>query len=464
MKKLLLILSLAIVSFQTASAQQFRSKTDERFELTSIMFAIAGAQEYSQCAIPSYREDIAVLKERFEMSEPIDFVRELRQYSIGYNAVSTAADMMEIKGGKIRLQPRYDISKVLEHEPRWNEPLFTEYLEMVNLFYKQSKFKKFYKEHAELYRLAEERMDRVLAGMNLDWFGSFYGKPLDPSLHVYVSLNNGPSNYATPSGVLIGTAVDEAGKPAFNPVGAAMLLIHEFGHHYANSIFDTWYPQMEPAAGKIYPYIQQKMARNAYGDAKTSTLEWFNNLCMLMYFKEHAPHQYLEHLTRDNMGRGWIWMDRSVALMDEFYSDRTHYPHIEDFMPCIVEHLDQVAGGIESMIAEREARMPYVTDVSPARGSDLAGVTEIVIAFSEPMYPMNGLTWVDDKAVKSMDFVTAAEWSADGLTWTLRLDPTKVEEGNVYGLKFMLDAFASKAHNLPLRETEDLIYDTTKKQ
>jgi CRISPR/Cas system CSM-associated protein Csm2 small subunit len=462
MKKLI-ILSFALLSVGTTFAQQLHSKVEERFELTSIMFAIAGAQEYSQCAIPSYKEDIAALTERFAASEPIDYVRELRQYGIGYDAVSTVADMMEIKNGKVRLQSRYDIAKISERDSRWNEVLLAKYLEMVNLFYKQSRFDRFFEDHAGLYRLAEERMDRMLAGVKTDWFESFYGRPLDPSLRVYISLNNGPSNYATPSGVLIGTAVDEAGQPAFNPVGATMLIIHEFGHHYVNSMIDTRWPQMEAVANKIFSHVQQQMARNAYGTAKITMVEWLNNLFMLMYFKEHTP-QYVDYFTRDFVNRGWVWMDRSVALTEEFYADRERYPHIEDFMPRLVEHLDEVAENIGSMIAEREALLPRVVDVSPARGSDITGVTEIVITFSEPMHRMHGFTQADDQEVKQMDFVTGAEWSTDGLRLTFRLDPTKAAEESVYGFKFMYEGFASVANNLPLRgDTEDLIFKTAKK-
>ena len=146
--------------FNVQSYSQIISKVDERFELTSIMFALAGVPEYCECAIPSYVEDIITELAPYEFTEPINYIRELNtMHAIGYNNVSTTAEMLEIKNGKIRLQPQFDISQISKYDSQWNEELFAKYLKMINQFYKESNFHKFYKDHKELYDIATNRMN-----------------------------------------------------------------------------------------------------------------------------------------------------------------------------------------------------------------------------------------------------------------------------------------------------------------
>ena len=40
--------------------RQIQTKVDERFELTSIAFMLAGAPEYNQCGVRSYKQDIKI--------------------------------------------------------------------------------------------------------------------------------------------------------------------------------------------------------------------------------------------------------------------------------------------------------------------------------------------------------------------------------------------------------------------
>ncbi len=462
MKKLLVPLTFVLVFIAQSGFGQLQAKVDERFELTSIMFALAGAQEYSQCAIPSYRQDIAALAAEHNLAEPIEFIRDLREHHpIGYNAVSTTADMLEIVDGRVRLQAQYDISKIAEADQRWNEALFAEYLEMVNLFYKRSDFHTFFTDHGELYRTAEERMNALLAHIHTEWFESFFGKPFDPALRVYVSLTNGPSNYAVPDGILIGSGSDAEGLPFFGQ-GMLSIVLHEFGHHFTNPIVEAHWPRLEAAAEKIYPHVAEQMYANAYAGARTTMGEWMNNLFVLMYYREYAP-DWISVFTADFMSRGFLWMERGVAFMDNFYMDRDRYPTIDAFMPRLAEHLNESADNIEAIIGEYDASLPYVVEVTPERGSEISGPTQIVITFSEPMaVGNNGFSYPTGDDVAPMEFVTGVIWSDDGLQITLLLDPSQAEAEGVYGLSFLHWAFRSQRGFQLKNNNEDLIYKVIK--
>ena len=460
MKKQFLVIVILILITKIGICQ-IHSKTDERFELTSIMFALAGAQEYCQCEIPSYWRGIEGLAIEYDSLAPINFIRELRKSNaIGYNAVSSTADILEIKNGKISLKSQYDISKISEIDSRWTEDLFADYIKMLNIFYAESKFNLFFESHRGLYAVAEQRMDEQLKKVNMTWFESFYGKSLDTSsLTVYVSLTNGPSNYAVPSGILIGAGSDSEGNPYFGE--GISLLIHEFGHHYTNPIFATYWPQMEAAAKKIYPYVEAKMLENAYSGAKDMMGEWLNNLFMLMYYKENDDI-WLRTLSETYASRGFVWIIPTVDYMMNFYNNRNQYPTINDFMPQLVVYINELADNIESIIQDYVEKQPYVVDVSPSRGSTISGITEVVITFSEPMRNQNGFDYLEDENIKPMEFVVGAKWSEDGLYLTLQLDATQGTPNCLYGLRFLPWAFVSQRGIHLNDKNEGIVYKIIK--
>lgn len=458
------ICNIFIVLFLSSNVCYSQAKVDEKFELTSIMFALAGVPEYCQCQIPSYWEDIGKELTPYELTEPIHYIRELNQrHGIGYNAVSSTAEMLEIVDGKVRLQPRYDISEIAKFSSRWNEELFAKYIDMVNVFYKQSNFHQFFESHRGLYAVAERRMDELLESINYQWFRSFFGNTVENKIPVYVSICNGPNNYAMPEGVLIGMYGDSEGMPFPTSDNTLFVLVHEFGHHYTNALSSKYWPQMQEAADAMYPYVREPLYRAAYGDPYTAMVEWLNNLFTLMYYRE-TDNDYLEKETMYMTEKGFIWMQRSVEFMDNFYAHRDRYPYIEDFMPQLIGFLYYTADNYEQVIREYENRKPYITNLYPAMGSDISGFDEVIIDFSEPMLGSYGFygTGTDDPAVEPLYFHEVV-WSADKRQATLKLLPDMFRPGRVYGLQLNPIGFIS-AKYFPLDDgSKNLLYNTKSK-
>ena len=444
MKKLFVVCICLLFAVENGHAQ-LRSRVDERFELTSIMFALAGAPEYCSIGIPSYLQDIIDELTPYQESEPINYVRVLNQrYLIGYNAVSGTAAMMEIVDGEVRLQPQYDVADVVKYDNRWTEELFTTYLEMVNRFYRESDFHAFFTAHRPLYDEVTAQMDALLDGTVPDWFRSFFGKPLAGDIEVYVSLTNGPSNYAIPGGILIGSGTGVGnGQPYIDGFNAPFLVIHELSHHYTNPLFLEWWPRIEPAANVIYPHIADMMRTIGYGDASSALCEWMNDLFVIMYMTE-TGNENIPMYTALEMNKGFFWMERSVDFMRNFYADRERYPHVGDFMPQLVAFINYIADNFDLVLAEYENRRPYITNVYPAVGSDISGFEEIVITFSEPMFPSWGFngTGTDDPTVECLPF-DKVTWSEDGMRVTLCLQQEELKEDTRYGVYLRPSFFGS---------------------
>lgn len=466
MKKIVFLL-LVLVSITNSCFGQIRAKVDERFELTSIAFMLAGAPEYCDCRISSYKQDIEDRLGKYRSSESIKFMRELNQsHEIGYNAITNVADLLQIKNGIISLQPQYDISKISERDSRWNESLMTKYIVMLNRFYKESKFKRFFSDHSKLYQVAEERMNTLLDGIATGWFEDFFGTSLEAlSLEVYISLANGPNNYAVGNSVLIGLYEDEEGLPNPNDSVTTPMLIHEWGHHFTNPIALDYWPQLEKAAEQIYPRVESVMNQFGYSGAQAMVIEWLNNLFSIMYYRETAP-QYVPSKTAHSMFTGFIWIDRNVSFMADFYANRNLYPHIEEFMPQLVAFFDYVAQQFDIIYREYKNGYPFITNIYPAFGTDITGFDQIVITFSKPMLGSWGVqgTGTDDENVKGLyEVIDEIVWSEDYMQAYLLLNKEKVEPNQIYGLRLFPSGFYS-ANYFPLDEMcANLLFNTGQK-
>lgn len=430
---------------------------DERFELTSITFALAGVPEFCESKVPSYLQDIDNYFTPYELTEPINYVRKLNQeYYIGYNAVSDITNLLEIKKGKIILKS--DLSILDEMGSRWNKELLTEYVKMLNRFYKESKFNVFFNNHKELYKIAEQRMGEYFANMNLnEWLNSFYGKEMDQNQNIYISLVNGRHNYAFPGGVIIGVAGDGNGMPAPN-LQSLPILVHEILHHYTNYVFFTFWDEMKDAADKIYPFVNSKMSKIAYGNSQTMVLEWLNHLFVAMYLK-HINYETAEFDIAQNMQKGFIWMQRSIEFMDYFHLNRERYASIEDFMPQLISFLEYIANNFELVIKEYENLNPFITNIFPAPGSDLTGFDEVIITFSKPMNSSYGFCGVpSDCEPLPVDF-NNLKWSDNKCSFIMKLNSKTEKHDCKYGVKLNPYAFqSSKYYNLNRNVDCDIVF------
>lgn len=447
------------------SLAQLTARIDPRFELTSIAFRLAGAREYAQCGVPEYARDIDNHFLPYAEHPLISFIQQIRHdYGIGYNAVSTSTDWLAMENGQVVLQPGYELSDIAKADPRWTEPVFRRYLTLLDSFYRDTGFQEFYDAHRALYLYAEGQLDTLLSGLDTEWFERFYGKPFGTP-DVFIGLCNGPSNYALPErmrksgyGIIVGCGCDQEGKPFYHPLFLTIVL-HEFCHNYSNPLSEQYWPQMEQAADSIYVHVTDQMARLAYGNAHDMTGEWFNNLCMLMYYREVQP-EWLDYLITNYQQNGFVWMRRATDLMDEFYANRERYPHIGDFMPRIAQCFRTAAEEFDTVQEEFRRSRPYVAEVTPASGSTVSAdeaLTRITVRFSEPMFAgMYGATWIERADVDKIPLEGGCYWQ-DEYTLVYPLKTTSLEKNKTYGLKLLGQAFNSRKR-YPMAEDFEITF------
>lgn len=419
------------------------SKVDERFELTSIAFRLADADEYVNNQLEEYMSHVDSYFAKNKKHALITYIKTLRETQyIGYDAVASSTSLLEVVNGKIRLSPYADISKYIESDSRWTEESLNKYVSLLNKFYKDTKFRNFYKQHAELYKQAEQNLNILLADVNTDWFESFYGEPFG-SPEIYVGMCNGGSNYALlpylknkpqAYGIVIGCSrTDEYNVPVFESGSIIPIIVHEFSHAFSNPIVEKYIPEMMATADTILPYVYKQQRSAGYGTTESLLYESFNSLFTNMYFKEN-PTGYENYYIVYDEDKGYVWMQRAVRFMDNFYADRKQYPYIKDFLPQLAKFMDFTADNIKTILKEYENEHPYVVNVYPALNSvvDAASIDTIRIEFSHPIrsysLPPSGIEGLKRPEYDFLSVITSYNEKILSI-------PVKLKENTSYGLK-----------------------------
>lgn len=432
-----------------------QSKVNECVELTGITFCLAGVPEYCQCLIPEYKEDIIEYFTPYIMAPQIDFVRELNQvHGIGSIAVASLSQYMFInKKGKVCLSPEYDIDKV---SGVWTDSLVTEYIRHLNVFYKESRFHDFFVQHHNMYADAENALNQLVETLKNDWFDDFFGQGSSEKIidiDIIPGLVNGQHNYSVDSGVIIGVFSNSNGEIAL-PSNVQLTLVHELCHHYAGDLFMEYWPAFRESAESIYPHIAVQMSKIGYQDAKTVFGEWFINLCVAMYMQE-TDNEHYGFYRYDKASKGFLWIDRSIDFMKNFYNNRNLYEDISDFMPQLVSFLKYVSDNFDYVKSEYEHSFPYILNIFPSDISDWQYIDEIVITFSEPMLGSYGfLGWPEGTLpIPLVD----CRW-LDEYHFMLKLDNENISNDAVYGLKLDPKYFISARYYPLNNDFSNLIF------
>lgn len=481
------ILSVLIIFFFPCTVEaQLKSSTSEIFELSSIAFRLAGAEEYMQCPLISYANDIDRYFAPYADHELIGYIREIREkHLIGYDAVANAAAQLVLHGSvmektpdairlhnpRITISPAFVPSRISNLDERWTAEVYERYVELLDDFYRESKFDKFYADHRKLYQIAVKRMDELLGDMNPKWFGSFFGEDLG-DVRIVVSLCNGNCNYAfsrpeeSGFGIVVGCRADSKGQPTYSLL-MPHTLIHELLHDFTNRLIDGIWDEIEPAALIIYPHVEERMLENAIGFPKNVVTEWFTDLCADMYFRENTKIKAMSpaFMVALQQNRGFIWMERSVDFMEGFYENRASYPTIREYMPQIARFIHETAEDFEQVIVEFDNRNPRVVETFPRQQDTVELDTDrIVIKFSEPMATNSyGYRWIDEEGVLPIPIPKGdKEYWQDDRTFVLPMKKRKLQPNRKYGLILNRFFFSSK-RVYPLAE-EFTLYFNTKEQ
>ena len=296
---------------------------DERFELLSLVFRLAGREEYGDVNT-AYQQRLASEFAAFKKHRAVKYAAGL---PIGYDAVfKFAVNILKADGEFIFL----DDTDSLFEDGRWSVEAATEFLILLNDFYMDSDFFAFYQDNLDFY-LTETKLfiEATYSDIDLEWFGK------------YVNTNNlicvyTPSSSRYNYGAVVNDSVVYCGV---SNDGSEM--VYEFCHSIGNPLAREWYDGNADFKRLCDDTVDPIRLPN-YTDSETIAREYITRAYSVLY---HAEHGYALPLLLD------MERDKGFSYIEDVYAIIAPYRETQSSDDPIVSALGvQYSMGEEQII------------------------------------------------------------------------------------------------------------------
>ncbi|MEN6619332.1 MAG: DUF4932 domain-containing protein [Rikenellaceae bacterium] len=375
MKKLFLFVVLLLMSLHPfAKVKQVpdRPQVDNRVELMSIVFRLAGRAEFSSRDIKLYVSKIEDHFNKFRDHELILYVKSvMNERGLGYDAVMSMAVNLDKN-----LFLRKDITGN-SLDKRWGAECADKFTLLLRKFYTDAACEEFFKSNADFYKEVAKRFLPVYEQIDINWYKTFYGHGASEKFTIINGLGNGQGNYGVSVNYKDGNkeafaimgawSTDSIGVPVFRIEDYFPTLLHEFNHSFINHINAKHSNLLKDCGEQLFPLVETEMRSQAYGDWLTMMNEALVRACVIKYMKDHNYDDDAIHKeTKIQIDRGFFWMAELVGELDKYSSQRDIYPSLESFVPRLTEEYKRyVAMGLEM-----ENRRPKVTSITEFSNGD----------------------------------------------------------------------------------------------
>jgi len=373
----------------TASAQDWRAGIDSRVELMSILFRLAGNQEYRQCRIAAYDQAI---DKYFAPYRDHDAVQLAHSLGVGFDAPMKFAVYLRDTDSLEELVP-FDRPGLHLYQG-WQPSKARDFLSAIQRFAADTNFQSFLKSQQPLYATTDARLQAYLKdNADLDWFARFFGPPAPDHLIVVPGMANGAPSYAArvvdASGAqsiyaIPGVAkVDRSGLPVFDNDWRTVM-VHQLADVYVSPAAGKLAGQIEKPAGEIYAHVSAAMQKQSYGNWRSMLSTSLARATTIEYLIEHEGRDAARLEVRKENAKSFFWMGNLVDLLEAYRKDRQQYPTFGSFMPRVVEFFHELAPGFQDLADRFQPKVISTSIPDGAREVD-PGVKSIVVRFSLPM-------------------------------------------------------------------------------
>ena len=387
---LLLFISLCQLSFAQQNQILVTPKVDKRVELLSIVFRLAGNEEYNSQFFKKYTDRVDAHFNAFRGHELIHFAQALAKKSICYDAVVSMAVVLDE-----HLNPVVDFSTTLP-DKRWTKEDATKFVKLLQHFYKETRCEAFFRENEAFFQEVSNRFQPVYKTLDLNWFQTFYGEKADEKFTILLSPgcgvhNYGPS-YSPPNAkrevfAIMGTwSVDEAGMPVYEDKDYFPLLVHEFGHSFVNAPLEKQENLFRASGTEIYQAMEYEMSRQqAYGSWQIMLNEALVRASVIHYFMDHGASELeTSRMIVQENNKGFVWIKELVDELKNYDTHRDLYPTLESYMPVLSIAYKKFADKVDQYDAQR----PKVVSIAEFANSTLnvsSQLKTITVNFDRPL-------------------------------------------------------------------------------
>jgi len=439
MKKLAL-LPLLILLCLKANCQDLSLTpvVDERAELLSVVFNLAGSQEFSNNTVAQYAQKVHDYFQPYIRHDVISLAEKLRKKrGVSYDAVMSMAIHISIRHDSVVLIT--DAAKG-SLDKRWGNSV-GRFVFLLNDFYRKSNFHAFFSRNKPLYAEAVNRFSPISKAIDVEWFEKFFGEQSEDSFNLVLSFINGGNfgpNITHNNGrkdiysIICAWNTDSLGYPVYSG-GVSEIIVHELCHSFCNPLGNKYYRDMKAVADSFYDINAGKMREQAYGNSLTMTNEILVRASTIRYFQEHgADEQKILNLIRFEQSKGFIWIEPLVSKLAEYENNRLKYLSLNSFMPEIVRLQNSLSpSGFDKELAKDSPRIVSFSVENNSKNVDPC-IREIIVVFDRPM-STRGIS-KGKGGNKNYPEIISSEWRDDKRTeMVIRVN---LLPGKEYSLRF----------------------------
>ena len=270
---------------------------DERFELLSLVFRLAGHEEYGDDST-EYQKKLASEFGGYKNHAAVKYAQTL---PLAFDAVFKFSVHIEKRGEEFVFIE--DIGSLVDDD-RWTRKSAAEFLPLLNDFYVESDFAAFYQSNIEFYK-AETRtfIDGGNADIDMEWFREYVAPE---NLRCVYTPSSSYMNYgATVNETIVYCAVSGTGTAS----------VHEYCHSFANPIAHTWYTENAEFKRWCDETIDPDKLPS-YGTGKTIAGEYVTRAYNTLYYAEHG-HAVLPLLYAEK-GEGFPYIEDVYAMITPY--------------------------------------------------------------------------------------------------------------------------------------------------
>lgn len=369
-------------------------RTDKRIELLSIVFRLAGNQEYSSGKFKSYVDAIQAHFASFKDHELIRFTKQIgAKNGIGYDAVMTMAIHIDST-----LTPLVPFSNSIP-DKRWGKENALTFLKLLKQFYTDANCETFFKTNSPLYQTIEHKFNPLYTRIDFNWFQSFYGGVPNENFTIIIGVGNGHGNYGPSVTYTNGKRevyaimgvwdTDSTGVPLFKDEDYLPLLIHEFNHSFVNHLIEQYKSQLSGSGSKLYTIVKRSMQKQAYGDWKTMLQESVVRASVINYMQSHHyDSSIIQKETHQQLNRSFLWINELCKELNTYKSLRSNYPTLESYMPRLINAFQYYAQNSNALVKEVESKRPHIISIKEFNNHSQKvspQQTTITFSFDKPM-------------------------------------------------------------------------------
>ena len=279
---------------------------DERFELISLIFRLAGWWEHGATRTP-YQQELSSRFSEFADHRAVSFARGLQ---LGYDAALNFAVHMERTADGFAL-----ISNRISLYDKWNRVFAAQFIDLVNEFYIDTNFAAFFRENVPYFLEHSERFESQLySHLNKDWF---YAYGLSPdAMRVVISPASTNNSY----GAYIRSA-DMSVLALYGALPGATtysrrwisFLVREFAHGFTNDIAAELY-RTNPEFRQISKDTVDMIRLPFYTTSRTISYEYVARVYTILYMVENGRANLIS-LLQTEVSQGFIYIMEVYAMI-----------------------------------------------------------------------------------------------------------------------------------------------------